>query len=181
MSCPLDLIGESGRWVVCPWCNADVLVGRGRVLRPGGAAQLHPPLALRGNTESHHKGSTTAYQDDNWSMLPPDLRGTHPCFDPQKDILLPPWKPPSSYWNPNERPLQSQRPLPCPSCPYLPCPSCPSLPCPPLPPSSYWNPERTTLLKSAPPSLPLLPALPFPSPCPPYMPLPEPCSLNPAP
>lgn len=72
----------------------------------------YAPSALRnsillshwGNTESHHKGSTTAYEYDNWSFLPRDLRGSHPCFNPDNDILMPPWKSPSSYWSAAERP-----------------------------------------------------------------------------
>ncbi|KAJ7976815.1 exostosin family protein [Quillaja saponaria] len=57
-----------------------------------------------GNTNSKHKNSTTAYWADNWDEIPSDIRGNHPCFDPDKDLVLPAWKMPdadalsSKFW-----------------------------------------------------------------------------------
>lgn len=50
-----------------------------------------------GNTNSKHKNSTTAYWADNWDRISPDRRGNHPCFDPEKDLVLPAWKRPDVY------------------------------------------------------------------------------------
>ncbi|KDP26007.1 hypothetical protein JCGZ_21040 [Jatropha curcas] len=47
-----------------------------------------------GNTNSKHNHSTTAYWADNWDKIPSDKRGVHPCFDPEKDLVLPAWKHP---------------------------------------------------------------------------------------
>ncbi|KAM0937662.1 putative xylogalacturonan beta-1,3-xylosyltransferase [Dioscorea sansibarensis] len=47
-----------------------------------------------GNTNSKHKRSTTAYLPDNWDFISPRRRGNHPCFDPDKDLVLPAWKRP---------------------------------------------------------------------------------------
>ncbi|KAL6953064.1 adenylosuccinate synthase, partial [Sarracenia purpurea var. burkii] len=47
-----------------------------------------------GNTNSKHNHSTTAYWADNWDQIPSDRRGNHPCFDPEKDLVLPAWKRP---------------------------------------------------------------------------------------
>ncbi|XP_050244781.1 uncharacterized protein LOC126692990 isoform X1 [Quercus robur] len=47
-----------------------------------------------GNTNSKHNHSTTAYWADNWDSIPSDRRGNHPCFDPDKDLVLPAWKRP---------------------------------------------------------------------------------------
>ncbi|KAK1259684.1 putative glucuronoxylan glucuronosyltransferase F8H [Acorus gramineus] len=47
-----------------------------------------------GNTNSKHNQSTTAYWADNWDRIPSDKRGDHPCFDPEKDLVLPAWKRP---------------------------------------------------------------------------------------
>ncbi|KAM0950361.1 putative hexosyltransferase [Dioscorea sansibarensis] len=47
-----------------------------------------------GNTNSKHNHSTTAYWADNWDRVPPHKRGGHPCFDPEKDLVLPAWKRP---------------------------------------------------------------------------------------
>ncbi|XP_074575072.1 uncharacterized protein LOC141831581 isoform X2 [Curcuma longa] len=47
-----------------------------------------------GNTNSKHNHSTTAYWADNWDPIPSSKRGTHPCFDPEKDLVLPAWKRP---------------------------------------------------------------------------------------
>ncbi|KAK6941847.1 EGF-like domain, extracellular [Dillenia turbinata] len=48
-----------------------------------------------GNTNSKHKHSTTAYWADNWNDISPERRGSHPCFDPEKDLVLPAWKSPN--------------------------------------------------------------------------------------
>ncbi|KAF3328054.1 glucuronosyltransferase [Carex littledalei] len=48
-----------------------------------------------GNTNTKHKHSTTAYIPDNWDPIPSERRGDHPCFDPQKDLVLPAWKVPN--------------------------------------------------------------------------------------
>ncbi|KAL8133449.1 uncharacterized protein LOC141712540 isoform X1 [Apium graveolens] len=48
-----------------------------------------------GNTNSKHNHSTTAYWADNWDNISPDRRGDHPCFDPDKDLVLPAWKSPN--------------------------------------------------------------------------------------
>ncbi|KAJ0961168.1 hypothetical protein J5N97_000852 [Dioscorea zingiberensis] len=48
-----------------------------------------------GNTNSKHKHSTTAYFPDNWSFISPHRRGNHPCFDPEKDLVLPHGKSPT--------------------------------------------------------------------------------------
>ncbi|XP_055801254.1 uncharacterized protein LOC129870475 isoform X2 [Solanum dulcamara] len=47
-----------------------------------------------GNTNSKHNHSTTAYWGDNWDPISSDRRGNHPCFDPDKDLVLPSWKRP---------------------------------------------------------------------------------------
>ncbi|PSS21155.1 Glucuronosyltransferase 47 A [Actinidia chinensis var. chinensis] len=47
-----------------------------------------------GNTNSKHNHSTTAYWADNWDHISSDRRGNHPCFDPDKDLVLPAWKRP---------------------------------------------------------------------------------------
>ncbi|XP_068643172.1 uncharacterized protein [Aristolochia californica] len=47
-----------------------------------------------GNTNSKHNHSTTAYWADNWDTISSDRRGAHPCFDPEKDLVLPAWKRP---------------------------------------------------------------------------------------
>ncbi|XP_065011559.1 uncharacterized protein LOC135585634 isoform X2 [Musa acuminata AAA Group] len=47
-----------------------------------------------GNTNSKHNHSTTAYWADNWDKIPSFKRGNHPCFDPEKDLVLPAWKRP---------------------------------------------------------------------------------------
>ncbi|ONK59757.1 uncharacterized protein A4U43_C08F10230 [Asparagus officinalis] len=47
-----------------------------------------------GNTNSKHNHSTTAYWADNWDKIPSHRRGDHPCFDPDKDLVLPAWKRP---------------------------------------------------------------------------------------
>lgn len=47
-----------------------------------------------GNTNSKHNHSTTAYWADTWDTIPSDKRGDHPCFDPDKDLVLPAWKRP---------------------------------------------------------------------------------------
>ncbi|PIN16686.1 Acetylglucosaminyltransferase EXT1/exostosin 1 [Handroanthus impetiginosus] len=55
-----------------------------------------------GNTNSKHNHSTTAYWADNWNTISSDRRGNHPCFDPEKDLVLPAWK------RPDERPLTAR-------------------------------------------------------------------------
>ncbi|XP_047315383.1 uncharacterized protein LOC124919231 [Impatiens glandulifera] len=58
-----------------------------------------------GNTNSKHNHSTTAYWADNWDSISPERRGNHPCFDPDKDLVLPAWKRPdvhslkSKFWS----------------------------------------------------------------------------------
>ncbi|XP_041028569.1 uncharacterized protein LOC121268379 isoform X2 [Juglans microcarpa x Juglans regia] len=47
-----------------------------------------------GNTNSKHNHSTTAYWADNWDSIPSSRRGSHPCFEPEKDLVLPAWKRP---------------------------------------------------------------------------------------
>ncbi|KAM7265504.1 hypothetical protein ACFE04_003187 [Oxalis oulophora] len=47
-----------------------------------------------GNTNSKHNHSTTAYWADNWDTISSSRRGDHPCFDPDKDLVLPAWKVP---------------------------------------------------------------------------------------
>ncbi|KAL8489607.1 hypothetical protein ACS0TY_025501 [Phlomoides rotata] len=49
-----------------------------------------------GNTNSKHKGSTTAYWGDTWNTISSDRRGNHSCFDPEKDLVLPAWKAPDA-------------------------------------------------------------------------------------
>eukprot|EP00850_Spirogloea_muscicola_P019513 SM000192S04908 [mRNA] locus=s192:268840:274943:+ [translate_table: standard] len=69
-------------------------------------------LSHWGNTGSAHPGVTSAYWWDRWDVMPPSLRGDHPCYDPSKDVVLPAWKAPifikasQRQW---ERPL-SERP-----------------------------------------------------------------------
>ncbi|KAL3819825.1 hypothetical protein ACJIZ3_005730 [Penstemon smallii] len=55
-----------------------------------------------GNTNSKYNYSTTAYWGDNWNTISSERRGNHPCFDPQKDLVLPAWK------RPDERTLISK-------------------------------------------------------------------------
>ncbi|KAI3471660.1 hypothetical protein Pfo_028310 [Paulownia fortunei] len=50
-----------------------------------------------GNTNSKHNHSTTAYWGDNWNTISSDRRGNHPCFDPDKDLVLPAWKIPDEH------------------------------------------------------------------------------------
>ncbi|CAM6115149.1 unnamed protein product [Calypogeia fissa] len=47
-----------------------------------------------GNTMSKYNYSTTEYPPDSWADIPIELRGTHPCYDPAKDIVIPAWKTP---------------------------------------------------------------------------------------
>uniref|UniRef100_A0A2N9FH50 Exostosin GT47 domain-containing protein n=1 Tax=Fagus sylvatica TaxID=28930 RepID=A0A2N9FH50_FAGSY len=47
-----------------------------------------------GNTNSKYNHSTTSYWADNWDDIPSNRRGSHPCFDPDKDLVLPAWKRP---------------------------------------------------------------------------------------
>ncbi|KAK8949023.1 putative glucuronoxylan glucuronosyltransferase F8H [Platanthera zijinensis] len=47
-----------------------------------------------GNTNSKHNHSTTAYWGDIWDDISSHRRGNHPCFDPEKDLVLPAWKKP---------------------------------------------------------------------------------------
>ncbi|KAA8518213.1 hypothetical protein F0562_015687 [Nyssa sinensis] len=67
-----------------------------------------------GNTNSKHNHSTTAYWADNWDKISSDRRGNHPCFDPDKDLVLPAWKRPdanalsSKLW---ARPLEKRKTL----------------------------------------------------------------------
>uniref|UniRef100_A0A5B6Z8Z3 EGF-like domain-containing protein n=1 Tax=Davidia involucrata TaxID=16924 RepID=A0A5B6Z8Z3_DAVIN len=49
-----------------------------------------------GNTNSKHNHSTTAFWADNWDRISSDRRGNHPCFDPDKDLVLPAWKSPDT-------------------------------------------------------------------------------------
>ncbi|XP_052175852.1 uncharacterized protein LOC127790391 isoform X2 [Diospyros lotus] len=49
-----------------------------------------------GNINSKHNHSTTAYWADNWDGISSDIRGKHPCFDPDKDLVLPAWKRPDA-------------------------------------------------------------------------------------
>lgn len=49
-----------------------------------------------GNTNSKHNHSTTAYWADDWDKISLDRRGDHPCFDPDKDLVLPAWKIPDA-------------------------------------------------------------------------------------
>lgn len=57
-----------------------------------------------GNTNAKHNHSTTAYWADNWDKISTHRRGIHPCFDPDKDLVLPAWKVPdanvltSKFW-----------------------------------------------------------------------------------
>lgn len=44
---------------------------------------------------SRHNYSTTAYPADSWGFMPEGFRGTHPCFDPTKDVVMPAFKAPS--------------------------------------------------------------------------------------
>ncbi|KAK3148234.1 hypothetical protein QOZ80_3BG0292440 [Eleusine coracana subsp. coracana] len=48
-----------------------------------------------GNTNTKHMNSTSAYWADNWDHIPLDRRGSHPCFDPRKDLVIPAWKEPN--------------------------------------------------------------------------------------
>ncbi|XP_048225885.1 uncharacterized protein LOC8278954 isoform X2 [Ricinus communis] len=67
-----------------------------------------------GNTNSKHNHSTTAYWADNWDKISSDRRGRHPCFDPDKDLVLPAWKRPdvsalsTKLW---ARPLERRKTL----------------------------------------------------------------------
>ncbi|XP_043711978.1 uncharacterized protein LOC122660809 [Telopea speciosissima] len=69
-----------------------------------------------GNTNSKHNQSTTAYWADKWDQIPSHKRGNHPCFDPEKDLVLPAWKRPdpsslrSKLW---AWPLERRRTLFC--------------------------------------------------------------------
>ena len=49
-----------------------------------------------GNTNAKHNYSTTGYFPDNWDHIPIAARGTHVCFDPEKDLVLPAWKVPDA-------------------------------------------------------------------------------------
>ncbi|CAI5502258.1 unnamed protein product [Closterium sp. Naga37s-1] len=54
-------------------------------------------LAHWGNTGTTHKGCTTAYYHDDWSVMEESVRGDHPCFDPEKDVVMPAWKVPGVW------------------------------------------------------------------------------------
>ncbi|CAI5473404.1 unnamed protein product [Closterium sp. Yama58-4] len=54
-------------------------------------------LAHWGNTGTTHKGCTTAYYHDDWSVMEESVRGDHPCFDPDKDVVMPAWKVPGVW------------------------------------------------------------------------------------
>ncbi|CAM6123952.1 unnamed protein product [Calypogeia fissa] len=47
-----------------------------------------------GNTNSKYNYSTSAYSPDNWNMVPKYWRGNNPCYDPEKDLVIPSWKSP---------------------------------------------------------------------------------------
>jgi hypothetical protein len=49
-----------------------------------------------GNTNAKYNYSTTGYFPDNWDHIPIAARGSHVCFDPDKDIVLPAWKVPDA-------------------------------------------------------------------------------------
>ncbi|KAI5056841.1 hypothetical protein GOP47_0028659 [Adiantum capillus-veneris] len=67
-----------------------------------------------GNTNIKHNHSTTGYFGDNWDHIPISERGSHACFDPQKDLVLPAWKVPNPaliterFW---ERPRSRRKTL----------------------------------------------------------------------
>ncbi|KAL2535080.1 Exostosin family protein [Abeliophyllum distichum] len=67
-----------------------------------------------GNTNSKYNYSTTAYLPDSWNHISSQRRGNHPCFDPDKDLVLPAWKRPdegslnAKLW---ARPRQERRTL----------------------------------------------------------------------
>ncbi|GJP79128.1 hypothetical protein CLOP_g9378 [Closterium sp. NIES-67] len=54
-------------------------------------------LAHWGNTGTRHKGCTSAYYHDDWSAMERGVRGEHPCFDPDKDVVMPAWKVPGVW------------------------------------------------------------------------------------
>lgn len=47
-----------------------------------------------GNTNTKYNYSTTGYYPDNWDRIPLEDRGNHPCYDAEKDLVLPAWKVP---------------------------------------------------------------------------------------
>ena len=47
-----------------------------------------------GNTEASHRGSVTSYHPDDFSAIAEEVRGDHPCFEEEKDVVLPAWKHP---------------------------------------------------------------------------------------
>lgn len=50
-----------------------------------------------GNTNTKHNASTTAYWADTWNPISSERRGNHPCFDPDKDLVIPSWKIPDVH------------------------------------------------------------------------------------
>ncbi|PIA53521.1 hypothetical protein AQUCO_00900245v1 [Aquilegia coerulea] len=62
--------------------------------RSSGKDHIWHDVSSLGNTNSKHNHSTTAYWADNWDGIPSTRRGNHPCFDPEKDLVLPAWKQP---------------------------------------------------------------------------------------
>ncbi|KAL2630097.1 hypothetical protein R1flu_014783 [Riccia fluitans] len=56
-----------------------------------------------GNTNSKYNYSTTAYWDDNWDRIPRVWRGDHPCYDPEKDLVIPAVKRPDTTFLPTNQ------------------------------------------------------------------------------
>ncbi|KAL7168967.1 hypothetical protein ACSBR2_034069 [Camellia fascicularis] len=44
--------------------------------------------------EQNHYWNRSSGRDHIWDRIPSDKRGNHPCFDPDKDLVLPAWKRP---------------------------------------------------------------------------------------
>eukprot|EP00850_Spirogloea_muscicola_P008664 SM000046S16445 [mRNA] locus=s46:710421:716713:- [translate_table: standard] len=97
--------GKDHIWVF-PWDEGACMAPR----------SIWPSILLShwGNTNTVHKNHTTAYASDKWGLINDTFRGDHPCFDPEKDIVLPAWKAPdmkniqSRYW---ARPLEERTKL----------------------------------------------------------------------
>eukprot|EP00850_Spirogloea_muscicola_P011004 SM000066S20479 [mRNA] locus=s66:617960:624215:- [translate_table: standard] len=97
--------GKDHIWVF-PWDEGACMAPR----------SIWPSILLShwGNTNTVHKTHTTAYPSDKWGLINNSFRGDHPCFDPEKDIILPAWKGPdvnnirSRYW---ARPLEERTKL----------------------------------------------------------------------
>jgi len=83
-------------------------------------APLWPSMIIShwGNTMSKHNRCTTTYEDDRWDLMHDpftrlpmaSLIGSHPCYDPQKDLILPSFREMNTFLPATPEPPGHQRP-----------------------------------------------------------------------